>query len=598
MAINAIQDFRNGLGYIYVTETDGTTFVSVYPNTCEGGDDAQKLVYNKAPLAGNIAATGRLTLSGAIGTLTSVTVNGVNILGSTATGATLADIVADAANIINNYTSVPDYKAMPSGDTLIIFALSSAGSGPNNYVVASATTGGMIATPENMRGGADTYGLYDQSCGLRVFLNADYDADGCAGEGTASATSLTNAVEITKYLINRGFQNDFIRASATIDGGTLELERQSNTTMLAVDTEGGAGTDNLQSITTEGFNENDILILRGANSGRITTVKNFVGGSDNIYLANSQDFATGTSLNAIALRLKSGAWYEEFRSPFTEVNVAFLRSVGIAMPVQGVEYTSLPTSGNITLTPGTDKQYQILGDSPVLVGNVAVIAGGTPIDGDEFWVDYIATAVTGGVRTVSIFGQLLTDTQATSGKLTVYAKYRLADNDWKTTFIYNTKDVDLVTTTTAYSRVLEAVNSGATNPAVGTQQTLASYTLPANAFANDQSLVKIKAYFTAAANANAKNFYVYFGATQVAKLEGAVNNNVVVLEASVTRLTSATQFASGTAVAEGGFINIQNSAPAEDLTAGLDIELRCQSPGSFAADITLDHYSIEYVAKV
>jgi hypothetical protein len=197
MAINAIQDFRNGLGYIYVTETDGATFVSVYPNTCEGGDDAQKLVYNKAPLAGNIAATGRLTLSGAIGTLTSVTVNGVNILGSTATGATLADIVADAANIINNYTSVPDYKAMPSGDTLIIFALSSAGSGPNNYVVASATTGGMVATPENMRGGADTYGLYDQSCGLRVFLNADYDADGCAGEGTASATSLTNAVEIT-----------------------------------------------------------------------------------------------------------------------------------------------------------------------------------------------------------------------------------------------------------------------------------------------------------------------------------------------------------------------------------------------------------------
>lgn len=598
MAINTIQDFRNGLGYIYITETDGTTFVSVFPNTCEGGDDAQKLVYNKAPLAGNIAATGRLSLSGAVGTITSITVNGVNILGSTATGATLANIAADAATKINTYTSTPDYRAMPSGDDIVIYAMTSAGSGPNNYVVAAATTGGMVATPENMRGGADTYGLYDQSCGLRVFLNADYDADGCAGEGTADPTNLTNAVEITKYLINRGFQNDFIRATATISTGSLEVERQSNTTILSVDTEGGAATDDLRTIGIEGFNENDLLIIRGVASGRVTTIKDYVGGSDNIYLANSQDFDTGDNGSAIALRLKNGAWYEEFRSPFTRVDVAFLRSVGIAIPVQGVKVTSLPTSGNITLIPGTDKQYQRYYNSPVMVGAISITAAGSPIDGDEFWIDYDATPVTGGVQTVSIFGAVLTDTQATSGKLTVYAKYWAADNRWLTTLIYDTEGVDLVTTATAYSKVLEAVNSGATNPAVATEETLATYTLPANVFANDQSLVKVKAYFTAAATANAKNFYIYFGATQVAKLEGAVNNNVVVLDTTITRLTSATQFSNGVAIAEGGFINIQNAAPAEDLTANLAIEIRCQSPGSFAADITLDHYSIEYVAKV
>lgn len=598
MAINAIQDFRNGLGYIYVTEVDGSTFVSVYPNTCEGGDDAQKLVYNKAPLAGNIAATGSLELSGAVGTITAITVNGVNILGSTASGASLADVVADAADKINTYTSVPDYKAMPYGDKLLIFALASAGSSPNNFVVASATTGGMIATPENMRGGANTYGLYDQSCGLRVFLNANYDADGCAGEGTADPTNLTNAVEITKYLINRGFQNDFIRQATTLIGGTYVIKRESNTTIATVDTEGGAASDDMQSISTDGFNENDIIILRGYNSGRVTTVKNYVGGSDNIYLANSQDFDTGTDLNAIALRLKNGAWYEEFRSPFTQVNVAFLRSVGIAMPVQGVNSQNLPTSGTVSLTPGTSKQYQLFNGSPVLVGGVSISGAGSPIDGDEFWVEYNATAVTGGVQTVSIFGAVLTDTQATSGNTTVYAKYWAADNSWRTTVIYDTNGVDLVTTATSYSKVLTAVNSGATNPAVATEEVLATYTMPANAFANDQSLLKVKAYFTAAATANAKNFYIYFGATQVAKLEGAVNNNVVVLDASLTRLTSATQFASGIAIAEGGFLNLQNSAPAEDLTATVDIEIRCQSPGSFAADITLDHYSIEYIAKV
>ena len=599
MAINTLQDFRNGRGYIYITQADGSTIVTVYPNNSEGGDLAHRFAYLSAPLAGQIAATGRITLGGAAGSITSITVNGVNILGSTATGASLADIAIDAANKINTYSSTPDYTAAPSGDDIIIFAAPSAGSSPNNFVVAAATAGGLTYTAENMRGGSDTSGLIDAAYGYRVFLNADYDADGCSGEGTADPTSLTNAVQITKYLVNRGFQNDFIKKSVIISSGSVEITRESSITIVDVDTEGGGASDDLQTIGIEGFNENDLIIIRGTNAGRVVTVKDYVGGSDNIYLANDQDFDTGNNGNVIALRLKSGAWYEEYRSPFTEVTVAFLRSVGIAMPVQGVAYTALPTSGNISLTPGTDKQYQIYGGSPTLVGNIAIDGAGSPMDGDEFWVDYNATANTStGTYTVSIFGIVLTDTQATSGNVLVYAKYRAADNSWYATIIQDSANVDFLTSLTPYSRVLESVTSGAANTASALQQTLATYTMPANTFANDQSVIKIKAYFTAAANANTKRFSVYFGATQVALLEGTVNNNVVIIEANITRLSSTTQFANGLVLAEGGFLNVFNSSPAEDVTANIDIDFRAEVPSATASDITLNHYTVEYVAKV
>lgn len=590
---NTIKDFKNGLGYVYVTEADGTTFIKVFPNTPDGGLSAQKLAYFSAPLAGNISATGKFSLTGGAGTITSITVNGVNILGSTATGATLADLAADAVKIINNYSSTPDYTAVVNGNDIIIQAFPAAGSGPNSYVVAGAVTGTITYTTENMSGGTDTQGLYDVSYGYRVFLNADYDADGCSGQGTASPTSLTNAIEISKYLINRGFQTSFIEATEVISNGGIEIDRESSMTILYVDTEASAASDDLDSIGVGTFNENDLVIIRGVSGARVVTVKN---GTGNINLANSQDFVSGDSTKVLMLRLINGAWYEECRAPFNNISVSILRALNIAIPVQGVNTTTLPTNGTITLTPGTDKEYQVYNGSPGLIGSVVIQGGGAPLDGDHFWVKYEATP-TVGVNTVTIFGITLTETQAESGLITVYAEYDGTNTVWKSTIIQEANGVTFITSTSPYSKVLYNSLLNVANTGVAGQETLGSYTVPANTFANDGSCIKVTAVYNTAANANSKKFYIYFGATQVAALEQAVNNTEVILQAEIGRDSVSAQFSFGSGVATGFNINTIYATPAEALAAPFNIEARVDSPGSVASDMTLEYMRVEYLAK-
>jgi len=161
MANNAIKDFKNGLGYIYVTKADGTTFVSTFLNDPRGGASAQDFMYNSAPLAGDIVSIGKVNLTGGTGTITAITVNGVDILGSTTANGIPSVVAPDAVNLINTYTSSPDYKAILSDDTIIIQALVGTGSTPNGYVVAVAVTNTLTYTAEDMAGGTESQGLID-----------------------------------------------------------------------------------------------------------------------------------------------------------------------------------------------------------------------------------------------------------------------------------------------------------------------------------------------------------------------------------------------------------------------------------------------------
>lgn len=588
---NTIKDFKNGLGYVYVTEADGTTFIKVFPNTPDGGLSAQKLAYFSAPLAGNISATGKFSLTGGAGTITSITVNGVNILGSTATGATLADIAADAVKIINNYSSTPDYTAVVNGNDIIIQALPAAGSGPNSYVVAGAVTGTITYTTENMSGGTDTQGLYDVSYGYRVFLNADYDADGCSGQGTASPTSLTNAIEISKYLINRGFQTSFIEATEVISNGGIEIDRESSMTILYVDTEASAASDDLDSIGVGTFNENDLVIIRGVSGARVVTVKN---GTGNINLANSQVFVSGDSTKVLMLRLINGAWYEECRAPFNAISISYLRGLGIAIPVQGVTTTTLPTNGTVTLTPGTSKQYQVYNGSPTLVGSVVIQGGGSPLDGDEFWVKYEATPVV-GVNTVTIFGITLTEAQAQSGLVTVYAKYDDANSIWKATIIQEANGVDFATTNQISNSVLQFADLQVSSSGSVSEEILHTYTLPANKLNNQGDSIRVSAFFKTAANANAKTMKIYFGSNECITMTGTINNERCMLVAEVSRESSTVQY-SGSHALRTNVSTVNWFKHTEVLTAPVNINvsvLATVAPG----DIDLYYVKVEYFSK-
>lgn len=101
-----------------------------------------------------VLATGTVALNtGAAGSINTVTVNGIDILGGAVPfNGTLAQTAADVAAQINRNTSAPDYTATVSGSTVTISALPGTGTSPNGFVVAVTETT-IVSTTTNMAGG-------------------------------------------------------------------------------------------------------------------------------------------------------------------------------------------------------------------------------------------------------------------------------------------------------------------------------------------------------------------------------------------------------------------------------------------------------------
>src|SRR3990167_9720160 len=248
----------------------------------------------------------------------------------------------------------------------------------------------------------------------------------------------TPAIEITQFVVNKGLQTFINKQNLSIVSGEITPTRINLITVIEVDTEGGAGADDLDTIVSTGFVDEDIIILEGKNSNNITTVKNNTG---NIILANGIDFSTGntpTYLHTFKITLQYNStedkFYEIGRSPNIPLTVANLRATGIPQPVSGEDLTTILSTGlNVVYTAGVNKGTQIFdsGSSLLLTGNVTIdITGGTPLDGDEFWIDYRATldtsssdpnVQTGGFPVV-IGGIVLTPTQALQGRTIIKAK--------------------------------------------------------------------------------------------------------------------------------------------------------------------------------
>lgn len=101
-----------------------------------------------------VLATGTVTLStGAAGSVNTLTVNGIEIMGAAVPfNGTLAQTAADVAAQINRYRSVPDYTATAAGSVVTIAALPGTATTPNTFVVASTVTT-ITKVDANMAGG-------------------------------------------------------------------------------------------------------------------------------------------------------------------------------------------------------------------------------------------------------------------------------------------------------------------------------------------------------------------------------------------------------------------------------------------------------------
>jgi hypothetical protein len=429
-----IYDLGSGQGYIYKVDVDGTTILTPSLNT---PDNARKI--KLAAVEASSVALNR----GSYGTITVDTVTGVSSVTSVGspdsdmidplvplsfTGATTtAQLATQIKDAINSWNPSYDiYTATVVDNVVTVYADPSAGDSRNGAIMTiGLSAGNATFTIGEFNGGSDASELYDTGIGYRFFLDADYDAGGCAGQGTATPDSLANAVEITNELIQRGLNSAIDVQTLAISSGGLSFTRKSVDTLLYVETQAFAATDDLDTITASGFANGDKVTIRGNNSGRVTTVKD---GTGNIELQSANDFSTADYETAITLQLKDSVWYEVSRTSQAIGTLSDYRTAGFGFfGIDEFQTQSVATSGTTTFNGGTDDKFQELTGNPTLVGT-STYALGTGTNGDEFWLSYDASTTTSGNNLI-IFGITLTDEQALNGGLIFYARY--VEGSWK-----------------------------------------------------------------------------------------------------------------------------------------------------------------------
>jgi len=128
------------------------------------------------------------------------------------------------------------------------------------------------------------------------------------------------------------------------------------------------------------------------------------------------------------------------------------------------------------------------------------------------------------------------------------------------------------------------------------EQTLATYTLPANRIAATGDAVRIRCWGTSAANSDLKTLKIYFGTTSFssATAGGAPNNKVFDAEMFVVRSGAATQDIVGRIGFDVTSQSLQTSVAGTDAwTANQTI--KCTSTSAASGDLTLQGMYVEQV---
>lgn len=126
----------------------------------------------------------------------------------------------------------------------------------------------------------------------------------------------------------------------------------------------------------------------------------------------------------------------------------------------------------------------------------------------------------------------------------------------------------------SYQGVL-SINTTAATTTGTSEETIASYSLPANALRRNGQSLRIRAWGATAANGNNKTQKILFGtATVISTGALGANDKDWYLEARVYRTGAATQVLFGNGQANGAIVQCDASTATEDLTAAVTIALK------------------------
>lgn len=599
----------SGSGKIYLTDASDTLITTLqFFNNKEGRDSAERQMIVSSTLSSNIAAVSTVSVTAAGGTITNLSYNGVSVFNTASpiTGATTTAVATNLASAINSHVSTPEYTAVASGSNVIVSLEADKGGSLNGTAAGLSFTGATTITATSLDGGAYPSDEVDSQLGNKMYLNSS---------ATAAFGTLVGATDITSGVLRKAASSPYSIRDVQISSGSISLPRDGATTVVSVQTEGAIAADDLTAIDAGIFNDGDVVIIRGKESAKVTTVKE--GG--NIELANNADFLTATKDYAILLQYSTSdnKWYEISRSPGNNLSVASLRSASISTPIQGVQATTLTVGGgSVTVQPGVDKGHIVLTGTGALTGSWSYNLGGSPIDGDTFIVDYKATFTT-SQNTVTIFGVSLTEAQIGGENVSLQATYISSSSSWSVVTLRDTAGVNLVDTTDLatkeavlgnpagngyiLSSTAAGVRSWISNDYASTLdtdlaifnsttgvETAYAFTINPNTFITGESLeLEISGYF--AGTANAKSFSVLFGSTTILNNTVLTSPNNVLFKARVTLFNI-----SNTGLSTDGVLTLSGNNPELefDSISSLDFtsnsyDLKVNSTTSAAGDISI-----------
>jgi hypothetical protein len=443
----AIDYIANGNGYLYVVATDGTTVLQSIQNTVDGASRVRQIGSYVSAIGANLPSYGIIAVTSVDaggGDVDTLTVNGVAIIGSPVTitaGDTASVVALNVANAINAYTplSGPKYLARNSGTKIYLYAPIEQASTPNGYAIVISGDGASTYSTTAFSGGVtSSSNIYDTKIGRRFFINANFDASGCACGESAGPGDLTNAIEITEYIIVTGINGSLQRETATIDsvGAISNTTRYGVLTVVDVDTNSGAATDNLDNIFYAAA-DGDILIIKEG-SGNTITIRHNEG---NIRLAGAANKTIDAdSYDAIFLQYNAeNAYWEEISGKNAMPSVATARAAGqpwLTPTLYGTASITAANNTTVTYTVNTDNRIiDITGTLTLSSGNFAVaFSTSGAIKGDTFIVRYNAN-ITIGAYQVTIGGKALTAHESLKGGLILEIEFN--GTSWDVSILYS-----------------------------------------------------------------------------------------------------------------------------------------------------------------
>jgi hypothetical protein len=248
------------------------------------------------------------------------------------------------------------------------------------------------------------------------------------------------------------------------------------------------------------------------------------------------------------------------------------------------------TSGGLTSTPPTNaRQIGVADTTTSLI--VGAWAGTIPAS------SAVPGVVTGGAQTWAGAKTFAGTTTLSTTAVTGAATFSNAVTFTGTPPIYAPGTTTSATGTISGRVTTDFTQRANTNAA---ETDLSSYSMPANSMTGDGQVVRVTAFGTTAANANAKRIRMYFGATTVADSTSSItwNNYAWHIVVYIMRRTATTQKTTGMwfgAVAAATTLNntIVAASPGETLTGAVII--KTTGLGTATNDVLQEGFIVETV---